>query len=100
VGERERGKFLSQPVPNPKGQYSIGNSSTSTHGQEQVQAITMLRLGKQVDNQVATPEEACDTTREEENQAKPIANVGPDIAVPVLRINPRSMFPKLRIQKD
>jgi hypothetical protein len=46
VGERERGKFPSQSMPNPKGQNVIGNSSTSTHGQEQVQAITTLRLVK------------------------------------------------------
>jgi hypothetical protein len=32
VGEKERGKFLSQLVPNPNGQFVIGNSSTSTHG--------------------------------------------------------------------
>ena len=54
-------------MPNPKGQYGIGNSSSSTHGQEQVQAITTLRSGKQVDSQVATPEEASDTAREEES---------------------------------
>ena len=67
VVERERGKFPSQPVPNPKGQYGIGNSSTSTHGQKQVQAITTLRSSKQVNNQVATPKEASDTAREEES---------------------------------
>ena len=72
VGEKERGKFLSQPVPNPKGQFGIGSSSNCTHGQEHVKAITTLRSGKQVDNQMATLEEASDTTREEENQAKPI----------------------------
>jgi hypothetical protein len=32
VGERERGKFPSQPVPNPKGQFGIGSSLTPTHG--------------------------------------------------------------------
>jgi hypothetical protein len=50
MGERERGKFPSQPVPNPKGQFGIGSSSTPTHGQEHVQAITTLRSRKQVDN--------------------------------------------------
>jgi hypothetical protein len=39
VGEREKGKFPSQPVPNPKGQFAIGSSSTPTHGQEHVQAM-------------------------------------------------------------
>jgi hypothetical protein len=31
LGEREKGKFPSQPVPNPKGQFDVGNSSDSTH---------------------------------------------------------------------
>ncbi|XP_075670134.1 uncharacterized protein LOC142639888 [Castanea sativa] len=56
VGEREKGKFPSQPIPNPKGQYAINGSSSSTHGQEHVQSITTLRSGKQVDNQVKMPE--------------------------------------------
>jgi hypothetical protein len=44
-------------VPNPKGQFGIGSSPTPTHGQEHVQAITTLRSGNQVDNQVAKLEE-------------------------------------------
>nr|XP_023870535.1 uncharacterized protein LOC111983105 [Quercus suber] len=55
VGEREKGKFPSQPIPNPKGQYAINGSSSSTHGQEHVQSITTLRSGKKVDNQVEMP---------------------------------------------
>jgi hypothetical protein len=81
VGESEKGKFPSQPVPNPKGQFRIGSSSTPTHGQEHVQAITTLRSGKQVDNQVATLEEANDNVGEEENQAKPTVDVGPDTVI-------------------
>jgi uncharacterized phage infection (PIP) family protein YhgE len=46
VGERERGKFPSQPVPNPKGQFVIGSTSAPSHGQEHVQAITTLRSGR------------------------------------------------------
>jgi hypothetical protein len=56
VGEREKGKFLSQPIPNPKGQYDINNSSSSTHYQEHVQSITILMSGRQIDNQVKTLE--------------------------------------------
>ena len=56
VGEREKRKFPSQPIPNPKGQYAINGSSSSTHGQEHVQSITTLRPGKQIDNQVKMPE--------------------------------------------
>jgi hypothetical protein len=94
VGERERGKFPSQPVPNPNGQFSIGSSSTPTHGQEHVQAITTLRSGKQVDNQVATPEDSSDTVREEENQAKPTADVGPDIVIPSVEDQSKKYVPK------
>lgn len=32
MGERERGKFPSQPVPNPKGQFVIGSTSGPSHG--------------------------------------------------------------------
>ena len=56
VGEREKGKFPSQPIPNPKGQYAMNASSSSTHAHESVQFITTLRSGRQVDNQVKMPE--------------------------------------------
>jgi uncharacterized coiled-coil protein SlyX len=45
VGEIERGKFPSQPVPNPKGQFVIESTSAPSHGQKHVQAITTLRSG-------------------------------------------------------
>ena len=48
LSEREKGKFPSQPVANPKRQYEIG--SNSHH--EQAKAITTLRSGRIVDNQV------------------------------------------------
>jgi hypothetical protein len=51
LGEREKGKFPSQPVTNPKA-FTIGNASSQMHGQEHVQAIVTLRSGKQVDNQL------------------------------------------------
>ena len=41
--EREKGKFPSQLVPNPKGQFVVGSSPFSTHGQEHMHAITTLR---------------------------------------------------------
>ena len=44
VGEREKGKFPSQPILNPKGQYAINGSSSSTNGQEHVQSINTLGL--------------------------------------------------------
>jgi hypothetical protein len=95
VGEREKGKFPSQPMPNLKGQLAIGNSSTPTHGQEHVQAITTLRSGKQVDNQVVRPEE-------EEERAKTSLQerLYQTQSFQMLRIRPRSMFQKLHIQKN
>jgi hypothetical protein len=51
LGEREKGKFSSQPVPNPKA-LTIGNSSNSAHEHEQVQSIVTLRSRRQVDNKV------------------------------------------------
>ena len=51
LGEREKGKFPSQPVPDPKA-LIIGNSSNFVHGHEQVQSIVTLRSGRQVDNKV------------------------------------------------
>ena len=57
LGEWEKGKFLSQPMPNPKGQFVVGSSSNPVHRQEHVQAIVTLRSGRQVDNQVVLPKE-------------------------------------------
>jgi hypothetical protein len=94
VGERERGKFPSQPVPNPKGQFGIGSSSTPTHGQDHVQAITTLRSGKQVDNQVATPEEASNTVRKEENQAEFEKEVVPDTVILDVEDQAKKYVPK------
>jgi hypothetical protein len=56
LGEREKGKFPSQPMPNPK-TLTIGNSSNSVHEHEQVQSIVTLRSGRQVDNKVGQEEE-------------------------------------------
>ena len=56
LGEREKGKFSSQPVPNPKA-FTIENSSNSSHGHEKVQSIVILRSGRQVDNKVGQEEE-------------------------------------------
>ena len=93
VGKRERGKFLSQPV-HPKEQFGIRSSSTSNHGQEHVKAITTLRSGKQGDNKVATPEEASDIAKEEENQAKSTADVGLDTVIPSVEDQSKKYVPK------
>ncbi|XP_059451145.1 uncharacterized protein LOC132181939 [Corylus avellana] len=94
VGERERRMFPSQPVPNPKGQFVIGNSSTSTHGQEHLQAITILRSGKQMDNQMVMPKEATGATNEKESMDKPAGDARSDTAIPITVDQPRKYVPK------
>jgi hypothetical protein len=49
LNRREEGKLPSQLVVNPKGHYMV-NEDASHH--QQVQAITTLRSGRLVDNQV------------------------------------------------
>jgi uncharacterized coiled-coil protein SlyX len=49
LNRREEGKLSSQPIVNPKGHYMV-NKDTSHH--HQVQAITTLRSGRLVYNQV------------------------------------------------
>lgn len=48
LGEREKGKFPSQPIVNPKGQFAINDSSGPSHEQEHVQSVTTLRSGKRL----------------------------------------------------
>jgi hypothetical protein len=56
LGEREKGKFPSQPVLNPKA-LTIENSSSFMLGHKQVQSIVTLRSERQVDNKVGQEEE-------------------------------------------
>ncbi|KAL6560492.1 hypothetical protein OROGR_004051 [Orobanche gracilis] len=51
LAEREKGKFPSQPTPNPKGQYEVNSSNA------EVQSITTLRSGKEIQNPDYNPEE-------------------------------------------
>ncbi|XP_052297265.1 uncharacterized protein LOC127902397 [Citrus sinensis] len=50
VAEREKGKFPSQPIPNPKGVHEVGSSSS--HQQEEAKSVMTLRRGKLFDNEV------------------------------------------------
>ncbi|GFZ11139.1 hypothetical protein Acr_22g0005370 [Actinidia rufa] len=50
VAQNERGKFPSQPQPNPQGQHSIG-SSNEGH-MEHLKAVTTLRSGREVDKTI------------------------------------------------
>ena len=55
LNERERGTFPSQPVPNPINQCPNQTHQVQNETINPVNAVTTLRLGKQVDNQVAIP---------------------------------------------
>jgi hypothetical protein len=91
LGEREKGKFPSQPVPNPKGQSAVENPSNTTHGQEQVQSIVTLRSRRQVDNQV---EENPAVQQGQESGNKEKRDAEPSKATPIVEDPPRSFVPK------
>ncbi|KAH9800793.1 hypothetical protein KPL71_000796 [Citrus sinensis] len=50
VAEREKRKFPSQPVPNPKEVHEVGSSSSHQH--EEAKSVMTLRRGKLFDNKV------------------------------------------------
>ena len=55
---QERGRFLSQTLPNPKGVHEVGSSSNS--GMDEVKYIITLRSGKEIEQPVPmTAEETC-----------------------------------------
>ena len=94
LGEREKGKFPCQPVPNPKA-FTIGNSSNLAHGQEYVQVIVTLRSERQVDNHVVDLE--VDTTGQEgeESGNKEEKDAEPSTATLIVKDPPRSFVPKV-----
>jgi hypothetical protein len=95
LGERDKGKFPSQAVNNPK---ACGNSSN----QEHVQAIVTLRSGKRVDNKVVNPEENAEEEeqkgegkqREEEGDNQEEGDAEPSTVTPVVKEPPRALVPK------
>ena len=48
VPEKEKGKFSSQPIPNPKGVHEVGSSSRHQH--EEAKFVMTLRRGKLFNN--------------------------------------------------
>jgi hypothetical protein len=93
LGEREKGKFPSQPMPNPKA-LTIENSSNSAHGHEQVQSIVTLRSGRQVDNKVGQEEEDLVMPQGKESGTDKEGEVEPSRAIPTVEDPPRSFVPK------
>jgi hypothetical protein len=92
LGEREKGKLPSKPVPNPKLQFHGGISSNAVHGQEHVQAVVTLRSGRQLDNQVVLPEENPVTQQELGSGRTNEKDAEPSTAT--AEIPPRSFVPK------
>ncbi|XP_050157487.1 uncharacterized protein LOC126631387 [Malus sylvestris] len=64
VNEREKGKFPSQPIANPKGVYEISSSSNHHPSHEKVKSITTLKSGTQMDNKVQMAKEDRETNVE------------------------------------
>ncbi|XP_059451127.1 uncharacterized protein LOC132181920 [Corylus avellana] len=94
LGEREKGKFPSQPVLNPKGQFMVGNSSNPAHGQEHVQAIVTLRSGRQVDNKVVQQEVNPVVSEGQESPNSEGRDVEPSRVTPIVEDPPRKFIPK------
>jgi hypothetical protein len=94
LGEREKGKLPSQPVPNSKLQFHEESSSNAVYGQEHVQAVVTLRLGRQVDNQVVLPEENPAAQERQGSGSTEEKDSEPSIATPTVEIPPRSFLPK------
>jgi hypothetical protein len=94
LGEREKGKLHSQPVPNPKLQFHGGILSNAVHGQEHVQAVVTLRSGKQVDNQVVLPEENHAAQEGQGSGSTKEKDAEPSTSTPTIEIPPRSFVPK------
>ena len=65
---QEKGRFLSQTLPNPKGVHEIGSSSNSR--MDEVKAIITLRSGKEIEQPV--PMTAQETEKEKEAEPERI----------------------------
>ena len=112
VGEREKGTFPSQPVPNPKGQLETRGTSTSGP-REHIQAITTLRSGRQIGTTGQTPSEDEESDRSQpmiagepnrttsvvEPESHSTSDVpGQTVVPPVRNFIPAAPFPQ-RLQK-
>ncbi|XP_062171016.1 uncharacterized protein LOC133876786 [Alnus glutinosa] len=94
LGERENGKLLSQPVPNPKLQFGGGSSSNLPDRQEHVKAIVTLRSGRQVDNQVILLEKNPAVSQGQDSGNNEERDVEPSKTTPIIEDPPRSFVPK------
>jgi hypothetical protein len=86
LGERDKGKFPSQPMTNPK-----------AHGQEHAHAIVTLRSGRQVDNQVVKPEADLAGQERKESDNKEDIGVEPSTITPIINDPSRFVYPESSI---
>jgi hypothetical protein len=83
IGERDKGKFPSQPMTNPK-----------VHGQEHAHAIVTLRSGRQVDNQIVKPKANLARQERKESDNKEERGAEPSTVTPIVNDPPRSFILK------
>ena len=99
LGERDEGKFPSQPVTNSKA-FTTGNSSSRAHRQEHGHAIVTLSFGRQVDSQVIEPKAELAGKEGEGGDNKEDRDAEPSTITPLLRILLGHLYLKLHILRD
>jgi hypothetical protein len=94
LNRRMEGTLPSQPVMNPKGQCMIDENTASNSHHDQVQAITILRSGKTMDNKVEEKKDEESETSKKLTQAKDKGVMQDDIPISEAPYAPTAPFPE------
>jgi len=94
LNKRMEGTLPSQPVVNPKGHCMIDENTASSSKHDQVQAVTVLRSGKIVDNKVEEKKDEESDPSKKSNQAKDKGVVQDDIPISAVPYAPKAPFPE------
>jgi len=94
LNKRMEGTLPSQPVVNPKGHCMIDENTASSSKHNQVQAVTVLRSGKIVDNKVEQKKDEESEPSKKSNQAKDKGVVQDDIPISAVPYAPKAPFPE------
>ncbi|KAM6556416.1 hypothetical protein CsatB_003435 [Cannabis sativa] len=86
VTEREKGRFPSQPVPNPKGQYEVGIPSHK----EEAKSISTLRSEKQIVKPDYTPQVEKDQSQPQSSNTNDLSKDNDQILPSI----PKAPFPQ------
>jgi len=70
----EKGKFPSQPQPNPKGQHNSNACSSGSQHMDQVKAVITLRSGKIVEKEIPEPHESDESISKGKESVEPTLN--------------------------